>query len=116
MDNTHIRSIVTVALMAAFADGLKDERERDAIAKLAEALGAEASIDLPAWYRDVLLTKPDLAAVVVPVTPCESAAAARRGGRDSCAAGQCHGGCRCRRAGPSCCGDGRRCGGWHRAR
>jgi uncharacterized protein (DUF697 family)/uncharacterized tellurite resistance protein B-like protein len=71
MDNTHIRSIVTVALMAAFADGLKDERERDAIAKLAEALGAEASIDLPAWYRDVLLTKPDLAAVVAPLTTPE---------------------------------------------
>ena len=71
MDNTHIRSIVTVALMAAFADGLKDERERDAVAKLAEALGAEASIDLPAWYRDVLLTKPDLAAVVAPLTTPE---------------------------------------------
>ena len=67
MDNQQTKSILTVALMAAFADGLKDEREREAIRKLAEALGAEASIDLPAWYRDVLLSPPDLAEVVQPL-------------------------------------------------
>ena len=67
MDNLQTKSILTVALMAAFADGLKDEREREAIRKLAETLGAEASIDLPAWYRDVLLSRPDLAEVVQPL-------------------------------------------------
>jgi uncharacterized protein (DUF697 family)/uncharacterized tellurite resistance protein B-like protein len=67
MDQQQTRSILTVALMAAFADGLKDERERDAVRQLAEALGAEGSIDLPAWYRDVLLSKPDLAEVVKPL-------------------------------------------------
>ncbi len=67
MDNQQTRSILTVALMAAFADGLKDEREREAIRKLAETLGAEASIDLPAWYRDVLLSRPDLTEVVKPL-------------------------------------------------
>ena len=67
MDNSQTKSILTVALMAAFADGLKDEREREAIRKLAEALGAEASIDLPAWYRDVLLSRPDLTEVVQPL-------------------------------------------------
>jgi uncharacterized protein (DUF697 family)/uncharacterized tellurite resistance protein B-like protein len=71
MDNTQTRAILTVALMAAFADGLKDERERDAIRKLAEALGAEASLDLPAWYRDVLLKKPQLADVVLPLNTPE---------------------------------------------
>ena len=39
MDNQYAKSILTVALMAAFADGLKDERERESIRKLAEALG-----------------------------------------------------------------------------
>ncbi len=67
MDNQQTRSILTVALMAAFADGLKDERERETIRQLADALGAEASLDLPAWYRDVLLSKPDLAEVVKPL-------------------------------------------------
>jgi uncharacterized protein (DUF697 family)/uncharacterized tellurite resistance protein B-like protein len=67
MDNQQTRSILTVALMAAFADGLKDERERDAVKRLAETLGAESSIDLPAWYRDVLLSKPDLTEVVKPL-------------------------------------------------
>jgi uncharacterized protein (DUF697 family)/uncharacterized tellurite resistance protein B-like protein len=67
MDNSQTRSILTVALMAAFADGLKDEREREAVRKLAETLGANASIDLAAWYRDVLLSQPDLAEVVKPL-------------------------------------------------
>jgi uncharacterized protein (DUF697 family) len=67
MNNPQTKSILTVALMAAFADGLKDERERDTVRQLADALGAEASIDLPAWYRDVLLSKPDLAEVVKPL-------------------------------------------------
>ena len=67
MDNQQTKSILTVALMAAFADGLKDERERESVRKLAEVLGAEASIDLPAWYRDVLLSRPDLTEVVKPL-------------------------------------------------
>jgi len=67
MDQQQTRSILTVALMAAFADGLKDERERETVRQLAETLGAEGSIDLPAWYRDVLLSKPDLAEVVKPL-------------------------------------------------
>jgi len=67
MDQQQTRSILTVALMAAFADGLKDERERDTVRQLADALGAEASIDLPALYRDVLLSKLDLTEVVKPL-------------------------------------------------
>jgi uncharacterized protein (DUF697 family)/tellurite resistance protein len=57
------RSILTIALMAAFADGLKDEGERAAVKRIAEALGPEAGFDLPGLYREVLLAKPDLAKV-----------------------------------------------------
>ena len=67
MDNQHTKSILTVALMAAFADGLKDERERESIRQLAESFRAEASIDLPALYREVLLARPNLAEVVKPL-------------------------------------------------
>ncbi len=67
MNNQQAKSILTVALMAAFADGLKDERERESIRKLAEGFGAEANIDLAALYRDVLLARPELAEVVKPL-------------------------------------------------
>ncbi|HEX7374373.1 MAG TPA: DUF533 domain-containing protein [Steroidobacteraceae bacterium] len=71
MDAQQTRATLTVALMAAFADGLKDERERDAVKQVADALGGEAGIDLPALFRDVLLSKPDLAQVVAPLNTVE---------------------------------------------
>jgi uncharacterized protein (DUF697 family)/tellurite resistance protein len=63
MNPQETRSILTIALMAAFADGLKDERERSAVKRVADALGPDSGFDLPALYRDVLLSKPDLAQV-----------------------------------------------------
>ena len=63
MNAQETRSVLTIALMAAFADGLKDDRERSAVKRVADALGPEAGFDLPALYRDVLLAKPDLAQV-----------------------------------------------------
>jgi len=64
MNSQETRSILTIALMAAFADGMKDERERTAVKRVADALGSEAGFDFPALYRDVLLSKPDLTTVV----------------------------------------------------
>jgi len=63
MNPQETRSILTIALMAAFADGMKDERERSAVKRVADVLGPESGFDLPALYRDVLLSKPDLAQV-----------------------------------------------------
>ncbi len=60
------RALVTVALMAAFADGLKDERERGRIKSLATRLSAEG-LDVDAIYEDVLLRKPTLASVSAPL-------------------------------------------------
>ena len=71
MDAQQTRATLTVALMAAFADGLKDDREREAVKQVSDALGAESGIDLPALFRDVLLSKPDLAQVVAPLTTPE---------------------------------------------
>jgi uncharacterized protein (DUF697 family)/tellurite resistance protein len=72
MNSTETRSVLAIALMAAFADGLKDERERSAVKRVAEALGPEAGFDLPGLYRDVLLAKPDLAQVASPLQSPES--------------------------------------------
>jgi uncharacterized protein (DUF697 family)/tellurite resistance protein len=67
MDAQQTKATLTVALMAAFADGLKDDREREAVKQVADALGGESGVDLPALFRDVLLSKPDLAQVVAPL-------------------------------------------------
>jgi len=63
MNPQETRAILTIALLAAFADGLKDDRERDAVKRVVEALGPEAGFDMPGLYREVLLAKPDLAQV-----------------------------------------------------
>jgi uncharacterized protein (DUF697 family)/tellurite resistance protein len=63
MNAQETRAIMSIALMAAFADGLKDERERAAVKRVAEALGPEAGFDLPGLYREVLLARPDLGQV-----------------------------------------------------
>ena len=63
MSHDEIRSIITIALMAAFADGMKDERERAAVKQLADALDSDGSLNLAALYRDVLMARPDLATV-----------------------------------------------------
>ena len=61
MNPQETKSILTIALMAAFADDLKDDRERDAVRRVAEALGPESGFDLPGLYREVLIARPDLA-------------------------------------------------------
>ena len=52
------KSILTIALLAAFADGGKDDRERERIRQLAESLADEAHApDLARLYQDVLLKR-----------------------------------------------------------
>jgi len=66
------RAVMTIALMAAFADGLKDERERAAVKQVADALGSQGGVDLPALYRDALIAKPDLAQLAATLRSRES--------------------------------------------
>jgi uncharacterized protein (DUF697 family)/tellurite resistance protein len=66
MTPAETRALLTVALMTAFADGLKDERERARVREMAARLPAEG-IDLTAIYQDVLIGKPALADVVAPL-------------------------------------------------
>ncbi|NMG75265.1 YcjF family protein [Aromatoleum diolicum] len=51
------RSLLTVCLMAAFADGHNDPREREHVRRTAEALSAQAGLDVMALYQDVLLKR-----------------------------------------------------------
>ncbi|MCW5621886.1 MAG: DUF533 domain-containing protein [Burkholderiales bacterium] len=57
MNEQEIRAILTISLMAAFADGHKDERERDEIRRIAESLAPESDLNLAALYQDVLLER-----------------------------------------------------------
>ena len=61
MNEQETKSVLTVVLMAAYADGMKDEQERDAVRRVAESLGRGSGVDLAALLRDVLLSPPDLA-------------------------------------------------------
>jgi tellurite resistance protein len=57
------RSILAIALFAAFADGAKHDREREEIRRIAESLGGEAGApDLARLYQDVLLKRISLGA------------------------------------------------------
>lgn len=58
------QTILTIALMAALADGEKADTERESIRAIAESLGAEAGAGLAKVYQDVLLKRVDLAACV----------------------------------------------------
>ncbi|MBI2307877.1 MAG: TerB family tellurite resistance protein [Rhodocyclales bacterium] len=49
-------AILSISLLAAFADGANDDREREHIRRFAETLGADAP-DLPRLYQDVLFKR-----------------------------------------------------------
>lgn len=59
------QAILTIALMAALADGAKADAERESIRGIAESLGGEGgAVGLARVYQDVLLKRVDLAASV----------------------------------------------------
>ncbi len=65
MNDQEQRAILTIALMAAFADGQKHERERAEVRRIAESLTSHEAVNLPALYQDVLMKRvalPQLAA------------------------------------------------------
>ena len=61
MNENEQQAILTLSLMAAFADGAKDEAERAEIRRIADALAGEGTINLAALYQDVLLKRVSLA-------------------------------------------------------
>ena len=71
MSEAEQRAIFTVALMAAWADGMNDEHERAVVEKLVGNLGG-TTIDTNAIYQDLLQRKPALAEVVKPLVTLPS--------------------------------------------
>lgn len=65
METQDQKSILTLALLAAFADGHKADTEREAIRRLADTLGHESGgAGLAQLYQDVLLQRVSLADAV----------------------------------------------------
>ena len=71
MNDSEIRAFLTIALMAALADGGNDDRERAALKSLATRLG-EGRIDLIDVYDDVLVHKVSIADTVRSLTTPEN--------------------------------------------
>jgi uncharacterized protein (DUF697 family)/tellurite resistance protein len=71
MTEAEKRAILTVSLMAAFADGAKHERERDEVRRIAEGLATDG-LHLPSLYQDVLMKRVSLPAVVAELRSTEA--------------------------------------------
>jgi uncharacterized protein (DUF697 family)/tellurite resistance protein len=66
------KSILTVCLMAAFADGAKHDREREEIKRVAGSLAGEGSTHIAALYQDVLLKRVSLPQVTAALSSTET--------------------------------------------
>jgi uncharacterized protein (DUF697 family)/tellurite resistance protein len=67
--DTSQQAILTISLLAAFADGTTDDRERQEIRRVAESLAGESgNAELTTLYQDVLLKRTDLAKAAAALT------------------------------------------------
>ncbi len=57
MNEQELKSVLTIALLAAFCDSEKDDAERAEVKRIAESLAAGTSINLSALYQDVLMKR-----------------------------------------------------------
>jgi uncharacterized protein (DUF697 family)/tellurite resistance protein len=62
LTKSEIESILTVCLLASFADGEKHEEEREQIKRITDSLAGDG-VDVTAIYHKVLIHKPDIASV-----------------------------------------------------
>jgi uncharacterized protein (DUF697 family)/tellurite resistance protein len=57
MKSTEQHAIIAISLLAAFADGNKDEREREQIKQITEGLAPNGDMNMSGLYQDVLLKR-----------------------------------------------------------
>lgn len=72
MTEQETRAVLTVSLLAAFADGAKHERERAEIKRIADGLAQDDAVHLPTLYQDVLMKRVTLAGVLPDLASAES--------------------------------------------
>lgn len=70
MNRSETQAILTLSLLAAFADGSKHEREREEVRRIAQGLASDAAIGLPGLVQEVLMKRATLAgALPALITP-----------------------------------------------
>ena len=72
MTETEQKSVMTLALMAAFADGANELTERAELARISESLANGASLNTAAIYQDVLMKRTSIAAAAAGLTSADS--------------------------------------------
>lgn len=72
MTEQETRAVLTVSLLAAFADGAKHERERAEIRRIADGLAQDEAVHLPTLYQDVLMKRVTLEGVLPALASGES--------------------------------------------
>ena len=72
MSPSETQSILTLSLLAAFADGDKHDRERAEIKRIAEGLSQADGVHLPTLYQDVLMKRVSLASAAQGLTSLEA--------------------------------------------
>jgi uncharacterized protein (DUF697 family)/tellurite resistance protein len=66
-------AILSIALLAAFADGNNEARERDEIRRIADALQGETGVNTAAIYQNVLLKKTTLESATASISSSDAA-------------------------------------------
>ena len=64
MQTAETRAVLGVAVLAAFSDGQKHERERAQLRQIAEGLSADASVGMPLLLQDILMKRVTLDSLV----------------------------------------------------
>ena len=72
MNPTEMKSLLSIAMLAAFADSQKDNREREEVRRVAESLGGD--LNVAALYQEVLLGRVDVASAAAALFSNPSAA------------------------------------------
>jgi uncharacterized protein (DUF697 family)/tellurite resistance protein len=72
MSPQETQAILKLSLLAAFVDGDKHERERAEIKRIAEGLSADAGLNLPSLYQDVLMKRVSIASAASELSSLES--------------------------------------------
>lgn len=72
MNTEEIRAVLTICLLAAYADGDKHDREREQIRQVAQGLAQDRQVNLPGLYQEVLMRRIQLADVVPRLSSSEA--------------------------------------------
>ena len=72
MNLSEQKAVLTVAMMAAFADGENSEVERTALRQIAESFGSESQVNLWTIYQDVVANRRPLGEIVAELTSPEA--------------------------------------------